>query len=1026
MYQLIKYCIPFKIGTNTLLFNTFVRSNVKRSFSSGPKKVAAVIKDMGAYLNSKHKSYNDSITNMDPSGNSGRKSVSGTVKGSGEKFVKDSKKGQITSNNHSAIRVYFRAIAQTQLVYWSDPANTENSGVLRLNLGINYMLQCDIIKLVQDTIDAHNKYIVTTGIKTGTKSWKAICHHIIILLEGGNPTPNFAVGKDLNFPTVLNHLRPLYKVCTLFNKEDGYFPEQMLRSILGVNRMVEDFSEVDTSTITPKCEVDNLEIDKLHAFVEDLFKNKLSVKQKAIITQIKTFKVEIPKNLTKNGPNKTNKVNSAMAEAYALWMDKDGLGKEFFGLCLLIGQEQFADYVILQGQQYKKYLDEANRIRMNLKKPQAKKPLKTEALTIERDRKPIIRYFMNRGHSRAIAESIVIRSEGNGNPKIKSNQDIPNKSEEQVLRDRLRHLENLAGNCKILTLEEIQLRTLTSVTDTGNKSRTIAISDFWTQALLAGMEKGLETLGLRVFKKSFDLLDHQDGFRKAYDKLKPGWRSIDYSAWTDRFSAKFQVEVLSIIYGREFSNHWNKLVVVCPWSIEGSKAPIHYGTGQGMGTKGSFIIACLTDMLLTLMVFTENDNTGIFKKNPLKALALFQSVGDDCVKFDPLGVIMEAFRTRFKVPINVSKSKIATEANFCMEYVSFNVNYGNNVSRVSLRLINLSRKDSYSYPILVHHTNQRASMDWGIYFKMIVDEGITPQKQILMLFDIANLMLTAAISTSNIYLQIRDGIQCGIVSHISKCDSKNINLEFNSISMLPNYGLLIFHISLIYLGKLYAKHQELVLKTFMIDPGFLEIIGLESFDQLCWFDNVGLRQLLAAGDLVSSLKYVLDGSYNIDMSKFYSLPTLDEAMATVWIEILSITKASEALKFTGSLYYNGPESKLRQAVPVMAKLRSSIKLRVVNKELYAHCEEILPQFDRSLAAEWFLEQEEGINDFFPGSKMLEGDINYLGLKIGPTNFEPSDESVEDNSTLIKSSEEEPESPTVSDLVNLIDQTGTQK
>jgi len=53
-----------------------------------------------------------------------------------------------------------------------------------------------------------------------------------------------------------------------------------------------------------------------------------------------------------------------------------------------------------------------------------------------------------------------------------------------------------------------------------------------------------------------------------------------------------------MLFGHNIAMAWKHLAVDCLWKLGSSHRYIKYGKGQGMGTKGSFAIAQLTNLLL--------------------------------------------------------------------------------------------------------------------------------------------------------------------------------------------------------------------------------------------------------------------------------------------------------------------------------------------------------------------------------------------------------------------------------------------
>lgn len=250
------------------------------------------------------------------------------------------------------------------------------------------------------------------------------------------------------------------------------------------------------------------------------------------------------------------------------------------------------------------------------------------------------------------------------------------------IADAIRHLSEMTNNMSFFNYMEsrsqayqdwcldnnrkadfskIILRKITAVTDTGNKSRTIAIVDWWTQSLLDSFEFKTKAITYIIYRDHCDYWSHSDGWESiiAYP-FQENLRSIDAVEWTDNLPASLQYIVFKILYGQKAAKSWYDLAVKCPWEVGNTGQTIKYGKGQAMGTKQSFVIAQLTQLLIIDNELSTNYQT----ESPF-----FREVGDDIVVDDPEGFIAKAME-QIGVPINVSKSKRATALGNFVEYVS--------------------------------------------------------------------------------------------------------------------------------------------------------------------------------------------------------------------------------------------------------------------------------------------------------------------------------------------------------------------
>jgi hypothetical protein len=245
-----------------------------------------------------------------------------------------------------------------------------------------------------------------------------------------------------------------------------------------------------------------------------------------------------------------------------------------------------------------------------------------------------------------------------------------------------------------------RLRYITTVRDSGNKCRLVAISDYWTQVLLEPVMLDIQTYIKQRFKGVSYSHCHAQGFENLKKFIKPGIKSYDIKSWTDAFPAILQFDFMCARYGKPIAEAWYDLVVTCEWNVKRSKDTIKYERGQGMGTNGSFDIATITDLFLLEMVYKEDYQMNL-KKVP------FNKVGDDLWCFDPDGKVYDTYTIMCGIDINQSKTKNATEGNLCGEFVSRNINYGYDVSRISAKICRAVHKNILDVPQLACHLEER-------------------------------------------------------------------------------------------------------------------------------------------------------------------------------------------------------------------------------------------------------------------------------------------------------------------------------
>jgi hypothetical protein len=257
-----------------------------------------------------------------------------------------------------------------------------------------------------------------------------------------------------------------------------------------------------------------------------------------------------------------------------------------------------------------------------------------------------------------------------------------------------------------------RLRYITSIPDKGNKSRLVAISDYWTQIILKPLMLDAQKQIHKYFAPVNSNLNHALGFTKLKGNIRPGTKSYDVVSWTDAFPAVYQYIVVKQLYGETLADAWLKLVVDCDWEVEGMTDTVRYGRGQGMGTNGSFDIATLTDLILLEMIY-EKQYKMIHKYKRdfiFENKLLFNKVGDDLWCYDPLNIILKYYTQVIGLDINISKTKDCPSHNcnnYVGEYVSRNLNYGQDVSRISANICRAVQKNPFEVFSLAQHLLER-------------------------------------------------------------------------------------------------------------------------------------------------------------------------------------------------------------------------------------------------------------------------------------------------------------------------------
>lgn len=247
----------------------------------------------------------------------------------------------------------------------------------------------------------------------------------------------------------------------------------------------------------------------------------------------------------------------------------------------------------------------------------------------------------------------------------------------------------------------ILVRKLTSIPDKGNKSRVIAICDFWTQSILKSVEDRIVNITSNLYGKNCCYHSHNQGWENILaqpEELHARLVSLDAESWTDNFPATFQHIVMKSLFGQKFADAWYALAVSCPWFVKPHSPGIYFGKGQGMGTKASFAIAQLSDLIF--IEFSLREIYGSLSNH------YFMKVGDDLVVEDP-GMKLAGRYQDIGVPINLTKSKFKTRFGNFTEFVSRNSLNKKDYSIISPVLISRFLRNDYYGPTLFNHIKER-------------------------------------------------------------------------------------------------------------------------------------------------------------------------------------------------------------------------------------------------------------------------------------------------------------------------------
>jgi len=333
----------------------------------------------------------------------------------------------------------------------------------------------------------------------------------------------------------------------------------------------------------------------------------------------------------------------------------------------------------------------------------------------------------------------VLRNGPNGKPKWQTSDVESYALMRSELHDHFKALCEATGNLDFYEyvksrsdqqdrVTRVKLRNIVTVRDKGNKCRLVAISDYWTQIILKPIMDDISRFNRTEYHTVSYSHNHAEGFNMLKKHIRPGVYSYDVSSWTDAFPNVLQHRFMQARYGKYIADAWYNLVVDCEWTCKGHKEPIKYNRGQGMGTNGSFDIATAADHALLHMIYEQDYKIPVQEET-------YGKVGDDLWCFDPSHLVYNTYINECGISINENKSKHATDNNLCGEFVSRNLNYGKDVSRISPNICRAVGKNILDLPQLSTHLDERNY------------ESIIPIKEILDILKIKEVHRTNVVAT---------------------------------------------------------------------------------------------------------------------------------------------------------------------------------------------------------------------------------------------------------------------------------------
>lgn len=226
----------------------------------------------------------------------------------------------------------------------------------------------------------------------------------------------------------------------------------------------------------------------------------------------------------------------------------------------------------------------------------------------------------------------------------------------------------------------------------GNKTRTVAIGDYWSQCALKGLHKGLM---MSLKKMTTDGTYNQGNLASVMlTKTKEGKPiyCFDLTTATDRFPVVLQQVVLGSMTSDEQAYYWRMLLCGRDFTtIDGS---VRYSVGQPMGLLSSWAAFAVTHHVIIEFAAASVG---------LKSFRDYIVLGDDVAIFN--SKVAKRYRNilmELEVPISKDKSIISAEGSVpCGEIAKRIFKAGHEISPIPPDLIRSAKKNKLLFANLV-------------------------------------------------------------------------------------------------------------------------------------------------------------------------------------------------------------------------------------------------------------------------------------------------------------------------------------
>jgi len=297
------------------------------------------------------------------------------------------------------------------------------------------------------------------------------------------------------------------------------------------------------------------------------------------------------------------------------------------------------------------------------------------------------------------------------------------------IQDTAKLVETNSSNPDKALPKKLICSRLAAIPQPGNKTRVVALFDYFSQALLKPLHKYLQKITENLPNSYvFDQDRGRELVKEFTEDPNSSPESKDASNWTDRFPMELQTSVLKQLFNEQYAKRVRHLLVHRDFKVSGSDDKVIYGAGQPMGAYPSFSLAHLTHCLYVYWKFSSNG------EDPGKDTAV---CGDDvCFRNNSKGTQaytkgMEHLGVQFSSIKGYSSSASTIRiAEFCRRlYIN-----GNDVSPVSPKVATLVASD-FKYAGLLE-----SFMDDSSFMRLILSYPDKYVSKALMLYSLPRFM----------------------------------------------------------------------------------------------------------------------------------------------------------------------------------------------------------------------------------------------------------------------------------------------